>query len=87
MMVKTTIVAYDVGGVSEIIENLKTGYLVPKNDEKLFLEAMISATEINDDKITNNAFELVTKNYKMESIAEQFETHYLNIVNANYKIS
>jgi glycosyltransferase involved in cell wall biosynthesis len=87
MMVKTTIVAYDVGGVSEIIENLKTGYLVLKNDEKLFLEAMIRAVELNDNNIMNNAFELVTKNYKMESIAEQFETHYLNIVNANYKIS
>jgi len=87
MMVKTTIVAYDVGGVSEIIKNLKTGYLVPINDEKLFLETMICAVEIDDNMIKNNAFELVTKNYKMENIAKQFEYYYLNIVNFNYKIS
>ncbi len=87
MLVKTTIVAYDVGGVSEIIENLKTGYLVPKNDEKLFLEAMIRAVEFNDNTVKNNAFELITKNYKMEGLAKQFENHYINIVKANYNIS
>lgn len=87
MIAKTTVVAYDVGGVSEIIENLKTGYLVAKNNEKHFLEAMINAIKINNDKLINNAYELVTKNYKIDTIAKQFEAQYLNIVKAKNNLS
>lgn len=77
MYCKVPVVAYDVGGISEVIDNLTTGYLVPKNDESIFVAAMIKALTENNEVLVKNAFDLVNKKYNNRAIAQQFEAVYL----------
>ena len=45
MLLRRPVVATDVGGVSEVVKNRKTGYLVSANDPSALADAMIDALE------------------------------------------
>jgi L-malate glycosyltransferase len=85
MYCKTPVVAYDVGGVSEVVRNNETGlpvegqlspqtgWLVNKNDEAGFVaavEEVLSGNEVN--RITANAYALVVKEYDNREVARRF---------------
>jgi L-malate glycosyltransferase len=85
MYCKTPVVAYDVGGVSEVVRNdetglpvegqlsPQTGWLVNKNDEAGFVaavEEVLSGNEVN--RITANAYALVVKAYDNREVARRF---------------
>ena len=79
MYCKTPAVAYGVGGISEIIINNETGFLIEKNDESNFASAITKALKTNDT-IIENAFQLVQKFYTNDYIAEKFEQAYTQII-------
>jgi glycosyltransferase involved in cell wall biosynthesis len=80
MYCKTPVVAYDVGGISEVVMNGKTGWLVPPGDEEGFLKSTMEILSSNDQKlIVEEAFTLVNQKYTNKKIAEQFETVYLRL--------
>lgn len=80
MYCKTPVVVYNVGGISEIIINNESGFLIEKNDEANFALAITKALETNDT-IIKAAFELVHNFYSNDYIAEKFEKAYTQIIN------
>ncbi|TDQ19568.1 glycosyltransferase involved in cell wall biosynthesis [Algoriphagus boseongensis] len=48
---KIPVVAYDVGGVGELVVHEKTGWLVPKNEEDAFLEKVIEVLNLTSAKL------------------------------------
>ena len=79
MFCKTPVVAYNVGGIAEIVQNLTTGFLVPKNEEAIFVTAMHQALTENKEVMVKNAFDLVNEKYSNITIAKQFEAIYFNL--------
>lgn len=80
MYVKTPIVAYDVGGIGEIVKNKETGFLVAKNNKEQFVNKMAKAfTEDNSD-IIERAYHRVMKDYTNSQIALSFVKHYESIL-------
>ena len=70
------VVAYNVGGVKEVIKNKETGWLINKNDEFQFLEALKKCLSLNNDEIKNNAHNFFIKNYYNEVISYRFFKFY-----------
>ncbi|HKH59532.1 MAG TPA: glycosyltransferase family 4 protein [Flavitalea sp.] len=78
---KIPVVAYDVGGIKEIVKNNKTGRLIPKGDIQAFAEAILEALQKTDknQRLIDNAYELVMSNYLNTQIANQFISVYKSL--------
>jgi glycosyltransferase involved in cell wall biosynthesis len=74
------VVANNVGGIKEVVKNKETGWLIDKNDEIDFLEALNKCLLIDNDMVKDNAYKLVTKKYSNEAIAVKFSEFYQKII-------
>lgn len=74
------VIAYNVGGIKEVVQNYETGLLINKNDELEFLEAMKENISFNTKVIQENAYNLVVNNYSNVSISKQFELFFEKIL-------
>lgn len=75
---KVPVVAFDVGGISEVIENNKTGWLIKSGDEVSFANAVNDALgSASIETIKDNAYQQVVTKYDNIKIARQFEQAYL----------
>jgi L-malate glycosyltransferase len=79
---KTPVVAYDVGGIGEVVINSKTGYLVPKGNEGEFADKVLAALNKTPDneQLVQNAWQLVTNEYLNTNIAGKFLKVYESLV-------
>lgn len=75
MYCKTPVVAYNVGGVSEIL-NESTGNLIEKNDETSFVNSVLKSVKKPSEGQIQRAFELVLKDYMNEKISKKFTEAY-----------
>ncbi len=84
---KTPVVAYDTGGVSEVVINNKTGILVTKENESAFVAALITLLEDKAQAgwLIANGYELVTTGYLNKHIAERFVKAYRAILRKDHK--
>jgi glycosyltransferase involved in cell wall biosynthesis len=82
MYSKTPVVAYNVGGISEIIKDNQTGFLIDVNSESNFADAITKAYKI-DETIIENAFQMVQKFYLNDYITKNFELNYQKIIHKN----
>lgn len=79
---KTPVVAYDVGGIKEIVQNNRTGRLIQQGNTRAFANAIIDAS-INTPQNRNliqNAYQLVISQYLNTHIAQQFIAAYESVV-------
>jgi L-malate glycosyltransferase len=75
MMCKTPVIAYNVGGISEIV-NQQTGILIEKDDVKKFAKEVLRIMESTDLDVIEAAHRMVRKKYMNEEIALRFERVY-----------
>jgi glycosyltransferase involved in cell wall biosynthesis len=71
MFCKTPVVAYNVGGISEIV-NAQTGSLIEKDDEDNFVNAVLETSGNPDFEQIETAHMMVVKDYMNEEIAKKF---------------
>jgi glycosyltransferase involved in cell wall biosynthesis len=81
---ETPVVAHDVGGISEIIANDFTGYLVNKNDEIGFVCALHDAlTDVKTSVLAKNARAQVLEKFHNVRITKRFLSVYEKILSLN----
>jgi glycosyltransferase involved in cell wall biosynthesis len=80
MSCKVPVVAYNVGGIPEVIQDGQTGYLVEKNEEAVFATAIIKVLNENNEPLVQNAFDLVHEKYNNKVLAKQFENVYQDLI-------
>jgi len=81
MFCKVPVVAYDVGGVSEII-NSKTGKLIIENEEDAFANAILDILHNPDLTVRyiEEAYSMVKNFYMNEQLAEDFLLSYIELL-------
>ncbi len=77
---KIPVVATNVGGVSEIVENEITGILIPPENPEKMIDAINNLLDDNllIDKLTKNAFEFITKNFTWQVLLPKYIELYEN---------
>jgi glycosyltransferase involved in cell wall biosynthesis len=66
------VIAYDVGGIHEVIKDRVTGRLVARNDEAGFMNALLELYECGNSEMIKNARSLVRREYDNTLIATRF---------------
>ncbi|ANE52958.1 hypothetical protein SY85_23260 [Flavisolibacter tropicus] len=81
---RTPVVAYNVGGIKEVVIPEQTGYLVPKGDEQEFVISVEKALHkgSKNSMIIDNAYQLVTSKYLNTQIAQEFLNVYTSVIAA-----
>ncbi len=73
MYCRTPVVAYNVGGISEVVKPGETGWLVKAGDEDGFVRAISEVLQsTNLEGIKDNAYNLVVSEYDNRVIAKRF---------------
>lgn len=77
---ETSVVAYEVGGIAEVITHKKTGLLIPKGEEDAFVEAIQQLSDPNlSENVSKRARELVVAQFDNQYIAQAFEQLYKQV--------
>jgi glycosyltransferase involved in cell wall biosynthesis len=82
MACRTPVVAYNVGGIGEVVKSGETGWLVSKNDEDQFvndLKTILDAGEIVESRI-KNARAMIESQFFNSKIAERFINVYSSLL-------
>lgn len=79
MYCKTPVVAYNVGGISEILDP-GTGHIIPKNDNNSFAQAVIEVLKEQNEGQTEKAFTLVKEKFMNKQISKKFMEMYKEVV-------
>lgn len=78
------VVSYNVGGISEVVKNNETGWLIDKDDEGGFIAAIKDAF-VNAAKATEirkNAKQFVKNEFMNDNLARKFAAAYTKILNS-----
>lgn len=72
----TPVIAFSTGGIPEMIEERKNGYLIPKFDEKIYLDKLNEFLKVsfNRDEVSLKAHEM----YSESAAAKKYNNIYLN---------
>lgn len=85
MLYQTPVVAHRVGGIGEVVQQGKTGWLVEKGDEEAFVKAIEEAVGQPDHtaEVVAQAYRQVNSRYMNEKIASDFIHLYQDVVQTN----
>ncbi|GAA4321064.1 hypothetical protein GCM10023115_48520 [Pontixanthobacter gangjinensis] len=84
MNYKTIVVAYNVGGISEVLDE-NTGFLVEPNNLKCFVESMKNALSGNNSKKISEAKNLVCTKFNNSFLADKFLQVYRDTISKRNK--
>jgi len=76
------VVASNVGGIPEIVENEKNGYLIEKDDRVIFskmLKYLSEECEVRK-KMGKEGYEIINKKFNSEKIVNQIDELYTKIL-------
>ncbi|PTX42626.1 glycosyltransferase involved in cell wall biosynthesis [Christiangramia gaetbulicola] len=79
MYCKTPVIAYDVGGISEIVKS-QTGTLMKKDDKEGFANAILEKIDHPDLTQLENAYNMVARNYMNKKLATKFLNFYKEVL-------
>ncbi len=79
MYCKTPVIAYNVGGISEIV-NKTTGSLIEKDNEAEFAKAIINNLKHPNDSQIAQAHSMVTRKFMNEKLAKEFLEFYHKVI-------
>lgn len=86
MYCRTPVIAYEVGGISEVVKPGKTGWLVKAGDEATFVHAVDEVLKsITLDAVKENAYSQVVGEYDNRVIANRFLKVYQKVMNVPKK--
>ncbi len=80
MYCKTPVIAYDVGGIPEVVKNGVTGWLVKAGDEAGFLKAINEALNDPTEMIIENAYRMVVSEFDNKVIVNRFLEVYRSVI-------
>lgn len=81
MSCSTPVVAFDIGGNSDMVDHLKNGYLAKPYDTKDFANGIIYCLENNNDnQLGFRARQKVIDNFRIEDVAQQYLDLYKSIL-------
>lgn len=85
MSCKKAIIASNIGGLSDVIVNGKTGILIPLNDSKKLTQAIhfLLQNPLIANKLGENGFERFIRNYTSDTIIPKIEKIYDDLCNNN----
>ena len=88
MACKTSIIASDIPGIRELLENKRTGILVPPQESGSFVEEIVGLfqDQKKQELLTNNSFTEVL-NYGWDNIGKLYVDVYENLLNKGSKSS
>ena len=71
---KIPVIATNVGGISEIIQNEETGFLIPSENEQEMINAINNLIQNDNiiEKITSNAFDFINKFYSWDKLLPKY---------------
>ncbi len=72
---RTPVVAYEVGGIKDLVENGKNGWLIEQGNEHAFADKMMEVLKMDTimkTSVTDAAYKTVTQNFRNEVIALRF---------------
>ena len=81
MVCKTPVVAYNVGGISEVL-NPKTGNLISLGDNRSFANAVLEVLNKSNKNQIDTAYSLVTNEFMNSQLALKFVNSYEKLVTA-----
>lgn len=81
----TPVVAFDIGGLADIVSHLKTGYLAKAYDTEELAYGMTWASRQPDDRVRRSARELSVQKYSPSVISNQYKQTYMRILEINPK--
>ena len=78
MAFRKVVVSMDVGSISEVIKDKKTGYLIENGNYTEFIERLTSIRkeDMNRKSIEKNAFEYVSQNYNIDKYCSKLSSIY-----------
>ncbi len=83
MYCRVPVVAYGVGGIPEVLKSGMTGWCIEPGNRKGFVQAIQEVLEMDEDRkkeILDSAFDLVTSDYNLSTLAIKFEKFYREIL-------
>ena len=77
---KIPVIATNVGGISEMIENKKNGILIPPENPDKMIEAInnLLTNSLLVDTLTKNAFDFINKNFTWDVLIDKYLELYKN---------
>jgi glycosyltransferase involved in cell wall biosynthesis len=80
---RVAVVAYNVGGISELVKTGETGFLIEKEAEDKFAQAILEVLRDGNEiaEYTEKAYRIVSQNYALDTIVTQFIDVYTFVKN------
>lgn len=84
---KTPVIANNVGGIGEVVRNNSTGWVIDKDKPQEFLNAVTECltNTAKSFEYTQNAYDLVMREYKNSHVAHRFVSAYKDIMSKQLK--
>ena len=79
MYCKTPVIAYDVGGINEIVKP-QTGTLVEKDDKEVFAKAILAKLDHPDPAQLEKAYDMVAEHFMNKKLAKKFLKFYTEVL-------